>query len=138
DGHIDNLARFVKPRTVLCAYEEDEGDENHGTLKENYEILLKSTDHDGKKFKVIKVPMPPVVRSTVRGEKTRLPASYLNFYVANKVVLVPTYGHKNDKEAIRIIQKVFPGRKVLGIDCRDLVYGMGAIHCVMQQQPAVI
>ncbi|MGI0011197.1 MAG: agmatine deiminase family protein, partial [Nitrosopumilaceae archaeon] len=131
DGHIDNLARFVKPRTVLCAYEEDESDENHGILKENYEILVNSTDQDGKKIQVIKVPMPPLIRSTVRGEKTRLPASYLNFYVANKIVLVPIYGHKNDRVALKIIQKQFPGRKAIGIDCRDLIYGMGAIHCIV-------
>lgn len=138
DGHIDNLARFVNPKTVLCAFEENESEENHNILKQNYEILVQSTDQDGKKLKVIKVPMPPVIRSTVRGEKTRLPASYLNFYVANKVVLVPTYGHKNDKIAQKIIQKAFPERKVVGIDCRDLIYGMGAIHCVVQQQPTVI
>ena len=138
DGHIDNLARFVNPRTVLCAFEEDEHEENHLALKENYEILLKSTDQDGKKLKVIKMLMPPVIRTNVRGKKTRLPASYLNFYVANKVVLVPTFKHKNDPLALKIIQDQFPGRKVVGIDCTDLIYGMGAIHCVMQQQPAVI
>ena len=135
DGHIDNLARFTDPETVLCAFEEDENDENYLALKENYEILLQSPDQDGKKLKVIKVPMPPHILSTVRDEKTRLPASYLNFYVANKVVLVPTYKHKNDRVALKIIQKQFPGRKAVGIDCTDLIYGMGAIHCVMQQQP---
>lgn len=135
DGHIDNLARFTDPQTVLCAFEENESDENYSSLKDNYEILEQSTDQDGKKLKVIKVPMPPTIRSTVREEKTRLPASYLNFYVANKVVLVPTYKHKNDRIALKIIQKQFPGRKAIGIDCTDLIYGMGAIHCVMQQQP---
>lgn len=135
DGHIDNLARFTDPETVLCAFEENESDENYSALKENYEILLQSTDQDGKKLKVIKVPMPPHILSTVRDEKTRLPASYLNFYVANKVVLVPIYKHKNDRVALKIIQKQFPGRKAVGIDCTDLIYGMGAIHCVMQQQP---
>jgi len=138
DGHIDNLARFVNPRTVLCAYEKDVSDENHSRLRENYEILLQSTDQDGKKLKVIKVPMPPAIRTHVRGKKTKLPASYLNFYVANKMVLVPTFGHKNDRKALRIIQDVFSGRKVIGIDCRDLIYGMGAIHCIMQQQPTVV
>ena len=137
DGHIDNLARFVNPRTVLCAFEEDYNDENYSILKQNYEVLVQSTDQDGKKLKVVKVPMPPLIRSTVLGEKTRLPASYLNFYVANKVVLVPTYGHKNDRVALKIIQKQFSGRKVVGIDCRDLIYGMGAIHCIVQQQPAI-
>ena len=82
--------------------------------------------------------MPPAIRTSVRGKKTKLPASYLNFYVANKVVLVPAYGHKNDRIAQRIIQGVFPSRKVIGIDCTDLIYGMGALHCVMQQQPAII
>jgi agmatine deiminase len=137
DGHIDNLARFVNPKTVLCAFEEDESDDNHGILKQNYEIHANSTDQYGKKLKVIKMLMPPVIRSKVRGEKIRLPASYLNFYVANKIVLVPTYGHKNDKLAQKIIAKQFPGRKVVGIDCRDLIYGMGAIHCVVQQQPMI-
>lgn len=138
DGHIDNLARFVNPRTVLCAFEEDESDENHQILKENYEILLKSTDQDGNKLKIIKMLTPPSIRSRVRGEKTRLPASYLNFYVANKVVLVPTFRDKKDRLALRIIQKQFQSRKVIGIDCSDLIYGMGAIHCIVQQQPAVI
>jgi agmatine deiminase len=138
DGHIDNLARFANPRTILCAYEEDERDENHEVLKKNYEVLLNSVDQDGKKFKVVKIPMPPAVRTSVRGKKTRLPASYLNFYVANKVVLVPSYKHKNDRLAQRIIQNVFPSRKIVGIDCRDLIYGMGALHCVMQQQPALV
>jgi len=138
DGHIDNLVRFVNPRTVLCAFDEDEHEENHLALKENYEILLKSTDQDGKKLKIIKIPMPPIILTNVRGKKTRLPASYLNFYVANKLVLVPTFKHKNDRLALKIIQDQFPGRKVVGIDCTDLIYGMGAIHCVMQQQPAII
>ncbi|MFN3654873.1 MAG: agmatine/peptidylarginine deiminase [Candidatus Nitrosotenuis sp.] len=138
DGHIDNLARFVNPKTILCAFEEDQNDENHAILKENYEILLNSTDQDDNKFKVIKVPMPPAVRTSVRGKNTRLPTSYLNFYVANNVVLVPTYKHKNDRIAQKIIQRAFPGRKIIGIDCSDLIYGMGALHCIMQQQPAII
>jgi agmatine deiminase len=107
-------------------------------LKQNYDILKQATDQDGNKLKIIKMPMPPTVRTNVRGQKTRLPASYLNFYVANKVVLVPTYKHKNDRIVIRTIQTAFPGRKVVGIDCRDLIYGMGTIHCVTQQQPALI
>ncbi|MGQ0795026.1 MAG: agmatine deiminase family protein [Nitrosopumilaceae archaeon] len=137
DGHIDNLARFTDPQTVLCTFEEDENDENYTVLKENYEILLNSADQSGNKLNVIKVPMPSAITSTVRNEKTRLPASYLNFYIANKTVLVPTYKHKNDGKAMKIIQKQFPGRKVFGIDCTDLIYGMGAIHCIMQQQPSL-
>ena len=84
------------------------------------------------------MPMPPAISMRVRGKKTRLPASYLNFYVANKVVLVPTYMHKNDSLAIRIIHSQFPSREIIGIDCTDLVYGMGAIHCITQQQPTII
>jgi agmatine deiminase len=137
DGHIDNLARFAGPRTILCAYEEDQNDENYSVLKENYEILINSTDQDGNKYKVIRVPMPKAIHTTVRGQKARLPASYLNFYIANKVVLVPVFGSKNDRLAQKIIQKAFPKRKVVGIDCKDLVYGLGAIHCIMQQQPEI-
>jgi agmatine deiminase len=138
DGHIDNLGRFVNPRTVLCAYEEDEKDENHSILKENYQILLKSKDQDGNKLNIIKLPMPPLNRRFVRGENIRLPVSYLNFYIANKVVLVPTFQHESDQAALKIIQDVFSDRKVVGIDCTDLIYGLGTIHCITRQQPAVI
>jgi len=138
DGHIDNLARFINPRTVLCGFEDDENDENYHNLRENYEILLKSTDQDGRKLKVVKMPMPSSISTSIRDKKTRLPASYLNFYVANKVVLVPVFKQKNDRLALRIIQDQFPGRKVIEIDCSDMIYGMGAIHCITQQQPAII
>jgi agmatine deiminase len=137
DGHIDNLARFVNPRTVLCAYEENEKDENYSILKDNYQTLLKSKDQDGDKLNIIKLPMPHPIRRVVRGKSIRLPASYLNFYIANKVVLVPTFQHKNDQIAIRIIKDSFPDRKVIGIHCSDLLYGLGTIHCITQQQPAV-
>ncbi|HET8720111.1 MAG TPA: agmatine deiminase family protein, partial [Candidatus Nitrosotenuis sp.] len=138
DGHIDNLARFVDSKTVLCAFEENQKDENHQILKQNYEMLLNSKDQDGNKLKVIKVPMPKMIPVKVRGKRTRLPASYLNFYVANKTVLVPSYNQKTDKDAQRILKKSFPGKKIVGIDCRDIIYGMGAIHCVVQQQPAIV
>lgn len=133
DGHVDDIARFVDPTTVLCAYEEDENDENYHILKENYEILLGSVDQDSNPLKIIKLPMPGYVGD----RQVRLPASYANFYIGNKVVLVPIFGHKNDDPALDIIQKSFPGRKVTGIDCGDLVYGLGTIHCISQQQPAV-
>ncbi len=132
DGHIDDIARFVGPATVLCAYEDDETDENHGILKENYELLLKSKDQDGNKLKIIKLPMPGFVGDG----KGRLPASYANFYIGNKTVLVPVFGHKNDNKALDIIQSAFPNRKIVGINCSDLVYGLGTIHCISQQQPA--
>jgi agmatine deiminase len=131
DGHIDDIARFVNPTTIVCAYEENKDDENYAVLKENYEILQKSTDQDGNKLNVIKLPMP----KKIGYKKSRLPASYANFYIGNTIVLLPIFGHKNDKIALAIIQEQFPDRKVTGINCSDLVYGLGTIHCITQQQP---
>ncbi len=132
DGHIDDVARFVNPTTVVCAYEEGE-DENSEVLRKNYELLCQSTDQDGKKLDVIKLPMPGNIQ--FNGE--RLPASYTNFYIGNKTVLVPTFKSKKDKDVLNTIQKLFPKRKVVGINCVDLLCGFGAIHCVTQQQPAL-
>ena len=137
DGHVDDIARFVGPRTILTAIENDSSDKNHLILKENLEILRSETDQSGKKFVVIHLPMPGRV-GVGRGDTDadRLPASYANFYIANNTVLVPVYSHKNDKLALKIIQSVFPGRKIIGIECSALVYGLGSIHCVTQQEPA--
>lgn len=132
DGHIDDIARFVNPTTVLCSYEENKEDENYPVLKENYEILKKLKDQDGKRLNVIKLPMPGFL-----GNKQRLPASYANFYIANKTVFVPIFGQKNDKKALNIIQEVFPNKKAVGINCTKLVEGLGAIHCITQQQPSL-
>lgn len=132
DGHIDDIARFVNPETVLCVYEEDKNDENHPILHENYEILLNSKNNEGNGLNVIKLPTPGYIGD----EEGRLPASYANFYIGNKVVLVPVFGHKNDKEALEIIQRQFPNRRVIGIDSSNLVYGLGTIHCISQQQPS--
>lgn len=130
DGHVDDIARFVNPTTILCAFENDPEDENYVALKENYELLSRETDQDGHPLQVIKLPMPGRV-----GVERRLPASYANFYIGNDAVMVPVFGHKNDKVALKIIEKAFPGRKVVGIDCRQMVEGLGAIHCVSQQEP---
>ena len=130
DGHVDDLARFVNPTTVVCAYEEGDS-ENAEALRSNYEILSRSTDQDGKKLKIVKLPMP----DNVECNKKRLPASYTNFYISNKTVLVPTFQSPNDKLALSILQKLFPKRKVVGVDCVDLICGFGAIHCISQQQP---
>jgi len=132
DGHVDDIARFVNPSTVVCAREADEGDENYRILRENERILMRAQDQAGDPLTIIPVPMPGRV-----GEDTRLPASYLNFYIGNRVVLVPTFSDQNDEKALGILRKVFPGREVRGIDCRALVEGMGAIHCITQQQPRV-
>ena len=132
DGHIDDIARFVNPTTIVCALEEDPRDENYARLRENYERLQGATDQDGNKLDVVTLPMPgPIVY-----EGTRLPASYANFYIANGVVLLPIYNHPNDRLASGILGELFPGRKVIGIPCEALVAGLGAIHCVTQQEPA--
>jgi len=131
DGHIDNLARFVSPDTVLCAYEENTRDKNHRPLKENYEILKRT------KLNVIKVQMPPAKYDVVRGAKRRLSASYMNFYIGNDVVLVPTFQSDRDESALKAIEGVFPNRRIVGIDCSDLIYGAGTLHCISQQQPRV-
>jgi agmatine deiminase len=131
DGHIDDLARFVNPTTIVCAYEDNEDDADYEALKENYELLCKSVDQDGKPLKIIKLPMPKVVSD----EDYRLPASYTNFYIGNTKVLVPIFDHPNDQKALAILQELFPARKVVGICCKDLVYGFGTLHCISQQQP---
>lgn len=132
DGHIDDLARFVNPTTVVCAYEEDERDENCEALRSNYKILCQSTDQNGKKLEVVKLPMP----GNMEYDGERLPASYTNFYIGNRTVLVPTFRSEKDRTALAILQKEFPERKVVGVDCSDLIFGFGAIHCISQQQPA--
>ncbi len=133
DGHIDDITRFVFEDTIVTALEEDPKDANYEPLQENLKLLQSMKDQDGKPFKIITLPMPG--RLDRDDGSGRLPASYANFYIANKVVLVPTYRHKNDERALNILQKVFNDRKVLGIECNDLIYGMGAIHCLTQQQP---
>jgi agmatine deiminase len=132
DGHIDDVARFVDERTVVCAVEEDQTDENYDVLQENLAILQKSMDLDGNPLTVIQIPMP----SRVGDEEVRLPASYTNFYIGNKAVLVPVFGAKNEERALSILKGLFPGRTVVGIDCRAMVFGLGTIHCISQQQPS--
>jgi len=134
DGHIDDLARFVNPTTIVCAFEENVEDENYSVLKENYELLLNSVDQDGNKLNIVKLPMPGVVEGT----DYRLPASYTNFYISNSKVLVPVFGDRNDAVALAILQKLFLDREVVGINCGDLAYGFGTIHCISQQQPSTI
>ncbi len=134
DGHVDDIARFVAPDTVVTVVEEDAEDENYEPLQKNLERLWEMKDQDGKPLKIVTLPMPGMLRS----KEDRLPASYANFYIANGVVLVPTYHHDNDLKALEILAPLFPTRKVMGIPCSDMVWGMGAIHCVTQQQPALI
>jgi agmatine deiminase len=131
DGHVDEIARFVAADTIVCAYEEDETDPNFKILEENYQTLAKTTDQDGKPFKLVKLPMPHMVYHD--GQKA--PVSYCNFYIGNTVVLAATFNDPNDEKALKIIQSCFPNRKVVPIDCTDIIYGGGAVHCMTQQQP---
>ena len=131
DGHIDNLARFVNPTTILCAYEEDPSDPNHEGLKDNYDRLESATDQDGNPLNIIRLPMP----GKVEASSGRLPASYANFYIGNRVILLPVYNTANDSKAEAILKEAFPEREIVPIPCRELVQGFGSIHCVTQQQP---
>ncbi len=131
DGHVDDMARFVNETTVVIAVEDDSADENYEALLENYERLKQYTDLGGNPLTVVKLPMP----SPVFHDGCRLPASYANFYIANTLVLVPTYRCSQDQKAIQILQEFFPDRNVVGIDCTDLVWGLGAIHCITHEEP---
>jgi agmatine deiminase len=132
DGHIDDLARFVDAHTVVTVLESDPQDENFELLRENHHRLRHMTDQEGRALQVVTLPMPQPV--AYAGQ--RLPASYANFYIANAVVLVPTFNDPNDAVALRTLQELFPRRRVVGIHATELVWGLGAVHCVTQQQPA--
>jgi len=134
DGHVDDMARFVNETTVVIAVEDDPEDDNHLPLQHNYQLLKGFADKHGKPLTVVKLPMP----EPFFYEGERLPASYANFYIANSVVLVPVYGCRRDSEALAVLQSCFPERRVVGIDCRDLVWGLGAIHCVTHEEPLVL
>ncbi len=131
DGHVDDLTRFVAPRTVVTAVEADPADVNYGPLRENLHRLRAARDQDGRSLEVVELPMP----GAVEWEGQRLPASYANFYVGNEAVLVPTFAHENDAVALDVLRRCFPGRRVVGIDATALVWGLGAFHCATQQQP---
>ena len=131
-GHVDDLARFVGPRTVVSMIEEDRGDANHEPLRENLERLRGMTDLDGKPLEIVTLPMP----SPVMFMQQRLPASYANFYIASRCVLVPTFNDPNDRRVLNTLADLFPDRTVIGIHAVDLVWGLGTLHCLTQQQPA--
>jgi agmatine deiminase len=133
-GHVDDITRFVAATTIVTAVEPDTSDANHEPLAENLQRLKAARTPDGRQFTLIELPMPrPVV---FRGQ--RLPASYANFYIANGLVLVPTFHDPNDRVALNILADVFPDREVIGIHCVDLVWGLGTLHCMTQQQPAAL
>jgi agmatine deiminase len=133
DGHIDDIARFVNAKTIICAVEDDPRDANYTPLQENLERLRGARDAFGSRFDVITLPSPrPVIC-----QGSRLPASYANFYIANEVVLVPIFHDPGDQRALGILGELFSTRKALGIRCTEVVAGLGAIHCVTQQEPAI-
>jgi agmatine deiminase len=134
DGHIDDTVRFVNENTLICMTEPDPSDENHLTLKAVADSLRDAKDQNGRPISVVKIPMP----DRVDFEDERLPASYANFLITNHKVLMPTYRcPKKDAHALAILQELFSTRRVTGIDCTDLVLGLGAIHCISQQVPSL-
>jgi agmatine deiminase len=139
DGHIDDIARFVAPNVIACAVEDDPADANYEILQDNLARLKSMTDADGNRFEIVALPMPGIVggSSTAARDLERLPASYANFYIANSVILAPVFGHANDVRAVDTLQRLFPTRRIVAINCEPLVWGMGTIHCVTQQQPQI-
>lgn len=133
DGHIDDLTRFVNDDTVVTIIEEDKQDENYDILQDNLKELNKLRLENGKQMNIIELPMP----DQVIYEDQRLPASYANFYTANKYVIVPTFRCKQDDKVLNILQDCFQDRKVVGIDSTDIIWGLGSFHCLSQQEPDV-
>jgi agmatine deiminase len=130
-GHVDDLTRFVSPDTVVTMVEPNAKDPNHGPLRANLRRLQAARDQDGRPLNIFEIPMPgPVIF-----EKRRLPASYANFYIANGVVLAPVFNHPNDRIALNTLAEVFPTREVVPIYSGDFIWGLGAMHCMTQQQP---
>jgi agmatine deiminase len=131
-GHVDDLARFVAPRTVVTVVEKNAADPNYLPLEENLRRLQAMTDLEGRPLDIVELPMPEPIFFA----GCRLPASYANFYVANEKVLVPTFNDPRDRLALGILAELFPGRQVVGVHAVDLVWGFGTLHCLTQQQPA--
>ncbi len=132
DGHIDDLARFVNPRTIVVGVEDDPADENYEVTREAAAQCRALRDASGRGFDVVEIPMPGYFAI----EEQRVPATYVNFYFVNGALLVPTFGHANDEKALGALARLVPGRQVVGVDCRELIWGLGTIHCLTQQQPA--
>ena len=131
DGHVDDLTRFVNPNTVVTVVEDDPSDDNYEPLEENLQRLRTLRDQDNQLLRVVELPMPRLLEH----EGQRLPASYANFYIANELVLVPTYRDPNDARAVEILQREFPDRRVIGVDSMELIWGLGSFHCISQQEP---
>jgi agmatine deiminase len=134
DGHIDDLARFVNPHTILTVVEEDPDDANYRVLADNLARLRSLRDEDGGAFAIETLPMPPALHH----DGIRLPASYANFYIVNGGVIVPTFDCPADAIAIATLERLLPGRRIVGLPATDLVWGLGAVHCLTQQHPSLI
>ena len=132
DGHIDQLARFVNPTTIVAAWDDDPADTNHEPLRANFEQLSEMTDQDGNSFTVVRLPLP----KPKFFHEQRLPACYCNFYLANDGIIVPQFDDSADAGAIEILQELCPDREVVGAASLDLVWGLGSFHCLTQQEPA--
>jgi agmatine deiminase len=133
-GHVDDLARFVAKDTVVTMVEANSKDVNHAPLRENLRRLQTARDQDGKQLTVVEIPMP----QPVSFEGRRLPASYANFYIANGLVLVPVFDRPNDRIALNTLAEVFPSREIVPIYSGDFIWGLGAMHCMTQQQPSAV
>jgi agmatine deiminase len=133
DGHIDDTVRFVNEDTVITVVEENLEDENYEILQRNLRDLNKMRLLNGKQLNIIEIPMP----DEIIYEEQRLPASYANFYVANNLVVVPTYRTRKDEKVLDIIAHCFPDRKIIGIDSTEIIWGLGSFHCLSQQEPVV-
>ena len=133
DGHIDELARFVGPRTVVAPLEDDPSDLNFKPLEENFARLNRMTDQDGQPLEIVPLPMP----RPMFYEDQRLPACYCNFYIANGVVIVPQFDDPADRRCWKFLAGCFPIAQIIGLPARDLVWGLGAFHCITQQEPAL-
>ncbi len=131
DGHIDDLTRFVNKDSVVTIIEKNKADENYQILQDNLKALNKLRLENGKQLNIIELPMPkPIIF-----DDQRLPASYANFYISNKNVIVPTFKDENDENALNILQDCFPDRNVIGLDSTDIIWGLGSFHCLSQQEP---
>jgi len=130
-GHIDDVARFVGPSTVAACREENQADPNYTPLRENLELLRAMRDQNGRRLEVVELPMP----SPLYFDGRRLPASYANFYIANGLVLVPTFHDPRDRTALGLLAELFPDRQIVGIHSVDLLWGLGTLHCLTQQEP---
>tara|TARA_B100001057_G_scaffold396085_1_gene405802 strand:+ start:266 stop:1336 length:1071 start_codon:yes stop_codon:yes gene_type:complete len=132
-GHVDDISRFISNNTIMTSMEKNKKEKNFKILNENFKILKNAKDIKGKKFRIIKIPMPKAKYI----DKVRVPATYLNFFIGNKIVLLPVFNDINDMKVIKIFKNFFKYKKIVTIDCSELIWGFGAIHCMTQQEPDI-